>query len=58
MTWTRVTQSPVGVTAWTYELGEEKKLRVGVGTNYADLSLEDAASLGGYLLSHTQEDGQ
>lgn len=56
MTWTRLTQSPVGVTAWPYELPDaEPKLRLGVGSNYAELTLDDAVSLGNYLLSHAPE---
>lgn len=51
MTWNRITQSPVAVGAWqnTNAAGEQI-VQLTVGTQVAQLSVEDAASLGGYLL--------
>lgn len=52
MTWTRVVPTPATLLA--YHIGEDNKgIRIQINGTAADLSEEDAASLGGYLLGST-----
>lgn len=55
MTWNRVVQSPIGVTAWKNPPDAEGRVSVALSVNgqQVQLSEEDAASLGGYLLGTT-----
>lgn len=55
MTWSKIAQSPVYVTAWTNTVPEYLGLRLQVGTASVDLSPEDAASLGEYLQTKARE---
>ena len=56
MTWSKQTQTPVNVSAWKVTTLEgEDKVQLGINSQFAVLSLEDAASLGGYLLQFAPE---
>lgn len=57
MIWSRVSSTPVGVTAWVTQLpGAEPAVRLTVGVSTVELSIDDAASLGGYLLSQKADE--
>lgn len=55
MTWSRTAVTAVGVTAYHVKIGEVEKVRLMVGSSMVDLSEEDAASLGGYLLGTSND---
>jgi hypothetical protein len=58
MTWSKISQMPVNVSAYKVGFADgTEAIRVNVGTQYADLSPEDAGSLGGYLLTHAPDKG-
>ena len=58
MTWSKSTQSPVQVSAWATTGGAGiTVIQLTVGTQIAYLSLEDAGSLGGYLLTYAPDKG-
>jgi hypothetical protein len=51
VTWNRVSSAPVNVQAWKNTQADgSNKVQLTIGTQSAQLSLEDGASLGGYLL--------
>ena len=58
MTWSKVTQTPVNVSAYSVNYADgTTSIRIGIGTTVADLTPEDAGSLGGYLLTHAPDKG-
>lgn len=57
MTWSRAGKAVVTATAYSYtDADGSKNVRLGVGTQYIDLSETDAASLGGYLMGTTNNE--
>ena len=54
MTWSKSARTSVGVTVYSatdWQDNNREIVRIQIGQSYADLTPEDAASLGGYLLS-------
>lgn len=57
MTWSRTVQTPMQVSAWTINTVDgEDRIQIGVGGNFALLTQEEAASLGGYLMGSTNNE--
>jgi len=59
MTWSKVATTATNVSAYKVNFADgTEKIRIGIGTTYADLTPEDAGSFGGYLLTHAPDRGE
>lgn len=53
MSWSRVSDNPTNVSAYSFTSSEGQQVRLSIGLQSVILSESDAASLGGYLMAVT-----